>query len=134
MDSTILVVDDDSQLRGVIADVLRDEGYDVQQASDGHRALAQIEAAAPDLVLSDVAMPHLTGVELAEQLTHRAEPVPIVLMSASRMAPPVSVDWFLPKPFALDDLLALVSGILGSRPRLGHQPTPALAYNRRNVA
>ncbi len=117
MDPIILVVDDDPHLREVITDILTDEGYDVQQACDGQRALEQIETATPDLVLSDVSMPRLNGLELAEHLTRREDPVPIVLMSAASNAPPAGVALFLPKPFALDELLALIAGILGEKPR-----------------
>ncbi|MBA3450099.1 MAG: response regulator [Chloroflexia bacterium] len=112
MDPTILVVDDDPHLREVIADALGDEGYDVRQAADGQRALEKIAEAAPDLVLSDISMPRLTGVELAERLSRRASPVPVVLMSATTIAPPVATEMFLRKPFALDELLGLVASAL----------------------
>ncbi len=128
MDPTILVVDDDPQLREVIAEVLGDEGYDVQQAADGQRALDQIAVATPDLVLSDVAMPRLTGVELAERLNQRAESVPIVLMSATSIAPPAGIESFLRKPFALDELLVLVASIVGKTARQRCPVTSPLHY------
>jgi CheY-like chemotaxis protein len=120
MDPTILVVEDDPQVREVIADVLSDEGYAVQEAPDGQGALEQIEAKTPDLILSDVWMPRLTGLELAERLSRRRDPVPIVLMSADNNAPPVGSTMFLAKPFAIDELIALIDRVLGKkrRPRL----------------
>ena len=116
MDSTILVVEDDPDLREVITEVLSDEGYHVYEAIDGQRALERIDTIAPDLVLSDIRMPRLTGIELAERLRQRRDPIPIVLMSTSSNAPPDGGFLFLAKPFSLDDLIALVARILSNRP------------------
>jgi CheY-like chemotaxis protein len=119
MDSTILVVDDDQQLREIITEVLNDEGYTVYEAFDGLRALEHLEIMAPDLVLSDIRMPRLSGLELAERIQKRRHPIPIVLMSANSNAPPPGTAMFLAKPFSLDDLVALVGHILrknGRRP------------------
>jgi CheY-like chemotaxis protein len=112
MDSTILVVEDDPDLREVITEVLSDEGYHVYEAIDGQRALERIETIAPDLVLSDIRMPRLTGIELAERLRQRRVPIPIVLMSTSSNAPSGGGFMFLAKPFAIDDLVALVAHVL----------------------
>lgn len=112
MDSTILVVEDDPDLREVITEVLSDEGYRVFEAIDGQRALERIETIAPDLVLSDIRMPRLTGIELAERLRQRRDPIPIVLMSTSSNAPAGGGFMFLAKPFAIDDLVALVARVL----------------------
>ncbi|MGH2614681.1 MAG: response regulator [Thermomicrobiales bacterium] len=117
MDPTILVVEDDPLLREVIAEVLSDEGFTVHEAADGQRALEEIESDTPDLVLSDMSMPRLGGRELAEQLSLRADPVPIVLMSAASNAPPDSRAMFLAKPFTIDELLAVVARVLIERPQ-----------------
>jgi DNA-binding response OmpR family regulator len=126
MDPTILVVEDDPQLRQVISEVLSDEGFTVHEASDGQRALEEIAADTPDLVLSDISMPRLTGVELAEELSRREDPVPIVLMSAASNAPPTSGTMFLPKPFTIDELLALVARVLRERPHRRYGATIAV--------
>lgn len=112
MDSTILVVEDDAHLREVITEALSDEGFTVYQANDGERALERLETMAPDLILSDVRMPRLTGIELAERLKQRRDPIPIVLMSANANAPLGGGAMFLAKPFSLDDLVALVARVL----------------------
>ena len=112
MDATILVVEDDPQLREVITEVLSEEGYHVYAAFDGQRALESIETMTPDLVLSDVRMPRLSGIELAEKLRQRRNPIPIVLMSTISNAPSGKGAMFLAKPFSLDDLVALVSRVL----------------------
>lgn len=119
MDSTILVVEDDPHLREVITEVLSDEGYTVYDATDGERALERLDAMQrqPDLVLSDVRMPRLTGFELADRLRQRRRPIPIVLMSANCSVPPGGGVMFLAKPFSLDDLVALVARILAKERR-----------------
>ncbi len=122
MDSTILVVEDDPQLREVITEALSDEGYDVYEAFDGQRALERIASVAPDLVLSDIRMPRLGGVELAERLSRLHNPIPIVLMSTSSNAPQNGQTPFLAKPFSLDDLVALVALVLRNNTRPGHGP------------
>ena len=129
MDSTILVVEDDPYLREVISEVLSDEGYNVYEAMDGQRALERIETIAPDLVLSDIRMPRLTGIELAERLKQRREPIPVVLMSTSNDAPPGGETTFLAKPFSLDELVALVERILHTEPRPGSGSSRNLAYS-----
>jgi two-component system response regulator VicR len=115
MAGTILVADDDDTILGLVAYLLEDEGYRVLRASDGAEALACAQREAPDLVLTDIMMPRMTGVELLARL--RAAPalaVPVILMSAVTRAPnplpPRTA--FLPKPFELAALLELVSRLL----------------------
>ena len=114
MESTILVVEDDPHLREVISEVLSDEGYAVFEASDGLGALERIGSVEPDLVISDVTMPRLNGVDLADLLRRRDNPIPIVLMSAGSNAPKDGRIPFLAKPFMLDDLVTLVERMLSS--------------------
>lgn len=127
MDSTILVVEDDAQLREVITEVLCDEGYTVYEANDGQRALERLETLAPDLVLSDVRMPRVTGIELAERLRQRRVPIPIVLMSANANAPLGGGAMFLAKPFSLEELVALVARVLNRNSRSRHGSSRNLA-------
>jgi CheY-like chemotaxis protein len=115
MESTILVVEDDPHLRGVITEVLSDEGYAVYEACDGLGALERIGTVAPDLVVSDVRMPRLDGLELAERLGRMDDPIPVLLMSAGINAPRDIGASFLAKPFMLDDLVTLVERILSTR-------------------
>jgi CheY-like chemotaxis protein len=75
----ILVVDDDEPSRHVMADTLADAGYTVEVAADGYEALDIAARRSPDLVLSDLAMPGIDGIELARRLHAFARSVPVVL-------------------------------------------------------
>jgi DNA-binding NtrC family response regulator len=117
MDRSILVVDDDPYLLEVITLALSDAGYQVRRATNGKNALREIERDEPDLVLSDIRMPQLTGIELAEHMQRRRASVPIVLMSAAHNIPDGPAVPVLAKPFSLDDLLSLVEGLLDKHAR-----------------
>src|SRR3990170_4977643 len=81
MARTILVVDDEPTLRETLADALEADGYAVVQAGDGRAALERFRAHSPDLVLLDLMLPELSGLEVARQI--RAESsVPIVMLTA----------------------------------------------------
>jgi two-component system nitrogen regulation response regulator GlnG len=112
MVQTILVVEDDRFLLEIIGTALAEAGYEVRQARDGIAGLREVEAAPPDLVLSDVRMPGLGGAALAERLSQRQRPIPVILMSAVGHAAHHSPHPFIAKPFTLDELLALVEQVL----------------------
>ena len=82
MTGRILIVDDDEGLRDSLQLVLAAEGYHVITAADGSQALAQLEAEAVDVVLCDLRMPGMDGLELLPQLAARQPGVTIILMSA----------------------------------------------------
>jgi DNA-binding NtrC family response regulator len=79
---TILVVDDEANARTALAELLRDEGYRVETAADGFKALGKMEEASPDLVLTDLKMPGMGGVELLEKVRQADEEVVVVVMTA----------------------------------------------------
>ncbi|MCC7022289.1 MAG: response regulator [Thermomicrobiales bacterium] len=105
-------MDDDPQLRKTIALTLVDAGYAVREAGDGLKALQVVAAATPDLILSDVKMPRLDGIELARSIARSRAPAPIILMSSGPIAPPGPRAPFIGKPFNLDALLDLISRVL----------------------
>ena len=115
MSAMILVVDDELAVREVLALVLVDEGYRVRTARDGTDALALLDAAAPDLIVSDVTMPRMGGGELVERLRARGSGIPVILMSANYAAVDLPGVRFLAKPFDLDDLSAAVRHTLADR-------------------
>ena len=106
---SILVVDDDSSVRRVIAALLSGSGYVVRIAPNGNIALQMIEELLPDIVLSDLQMPGMSGFELLRLVCHRHPCVGLVAMSAkfSFDEPPLRADAFLPQEYCI--LVAAVS-------------------------
>jgi putative nucleotidyltransferase with HDIG domain len=82
--SRILVVDDDDDSRELLARLVRAEDREVEAAVDGDEALARLEDFQPDVVLSDIYMPHLDGVELLQAIKSRAPETEVVLMTGAR--------------------------------------------------
>ncbi len=81
-DVRILIVDDEPDMRWVLGQLFRDGGYEVTEAANGHEALAMLDKAPADLVISDVRMPGMDGVELLRQLSERDPDLPVILLSA----------------------------------------------------
>ncbi|MBL8735537.1 MAG: sigma-54-dependent Fis family transcriptional regulator [Planctomycetes bacterium] len=78
----LLIVDDEPDLRWMLRGLFEDEGFVVHEAGDGDEALARLDEAAPDVVLSDMRMPRLPGIELLRTLRKRSPDLPVVLLSA----------------------------------------------------
>jgi len=108
----VLVVDDDAPIRRMLERTLAAEGYEVSSAADGGQALAAAEAAAPDLVVLDVALPGLDGLAVCRRLRRKGLAAPILLLTArDAVADRVSgldagADDYLVKPFAPEELAA----------------------------
>lgn len=115
----ILVVDDEAAIRHLLDDLLGDEGYSVSTASNGRAALAIVKQERPDLILMDVMMPELDGLETLRHLRTGPESaaVPVILMSAAAYLTPDSADGmaFISKPFNLDHVLAVVAHMLPAK-------------------
>ena len=112
----ILVVEDDRDLRFVIRMILERAGYEVAEASNGTAALESVGAGPPDLIIADLTMPVMSGVELVDQL--RANPatvsIPVVLLSGGEVDPATSqrVEAVVTKPFEPDHLVACIEKAL----------------------
>src|SRR6478735_10521776 len=78
----ILVVDDEANARTALAELLRDEGYAVETAADGFKALPKLEEFAPDVVVTDMKMPGLSGLELMEKVRERDAACVVIVMTA----------------------------------------------------
>ncbi|MGF7238485.1 MAG: response regulator transcription factor [Frankia sp.] len=108
----VLVVDDDAAVRESLERSLRFEGYDVSAARDGLEALDVVTADHPDIVVLDVMMPRMDGLEACRQLRARGEDLPVLMLTArDGLADRVSgldvgADDYLVKPFALEELFA----------------------------
>jgi two-component system, OmpR family, response regulator MprA len=113
----ILVVDDDPSLRQALKRAFRLEGYDVELAADGAEALDAVAADSPDLVVLDVAMPGLDGLEVSRRLRGGGNRVPILMLTArdaigDRVAGlDAGADDYVVKPFALEELFARVRAL-----------------------
>ena len=117
MPANILVVEDDRAGRNLICEVLRDEGYQIFEASNGAEALDLVYAQRFDLVITDFVMPKLNGLKFVEQL-HRLQPrLPIIVITGylsitSRKRMLKNVAEVLTKPFGLGVLLSTVQRLL----------------------
>jgi DNA-binding response OmpR family regulator len=112
----ILTVDDDERIRRLVQINLQRAGYRVSGAGDGIEGLEQIERERPDLVLLDVNMPRLDGIELLRQLRARPDTaaLPVVMLTARSQDEDVlegtrsGANYYLTKPFSPPELLAVV--------------------------
>lgn len=113
---TIFIMDDDLALQTVLEYALRNAGYEVILARDGQEGLHMLEKLMPSLVISDIMMPNMDGVETFNQLKERLQDdgIPIIIMTALNRKP-----WFadleaegaviLQKPFEVDRLIDMIN-------------------------
>lgn len=117
----VLVVDDEQSARAGLAELMRDEGYSVRSAADGFKAIGQLEEWIPDLVVTDVHMPGMNGIELMEKIRARIPSMGVVVMTAHSTvekaveAMQLGADDYLTKPINLDELLVVVGRVLRQR-------------------
>ncbi len=116
---TIVIIDDDLALQSILSFALRKAGYDVTLARDGMEGLRLLEQTSPDLVLCDIMMPNMDGVETFQRIKERLQDdgIPIILMTALTRKP-----WFadleaegaviIQKPFEVQHLIDLIERTL----------------------
>ncbi len=135
MKARVLLIDDEDLFREDLAELLRTEGYDCQTANDGEVGLRRLQEDRPDLVLSDLVMPGLGGVELVGRIAALSPDLPVILMTAHGTLETAieafrkgAVDYLL-KPLVLQDLLNKIGRALELR-NLQRE----LRYRRREIS
>src|SRR3954469_4110471 len=78
----ILIVDDEANARTALAELLRDEGYSVETAADGFKALPKLDELQPDVVVTDLKMPGMSGLELMDKIRERDASCVVIVMTA----------------------------------------------------
>ena len=117
----IVVIDDEARYRRLIAQVLTGAGHDVRQAGDGAEGLTMCRQRSPELVITDLVMPGMEGIETILQLSRERPEVPVLAISGAepasvylRAATALGAASSLSKPFTVDQLLAAVEGLLAA--------------------
>ncbi len=132
MGAKILIVDDEPNMLKLLGLNLEKEGYTILAAQDGLQALARAQASRPDLIILDVMMPGMEGLEVCRRLRERPETaaVPIILLSAKGQVPDkvaglkAGADEYVVKPIDTAELLARVASLLERVERLRAEQTP----------
>ena len=123
--ATILVIDDDPLLRAIAGEILGGAGYQVIEAEDGAAGLEMLDVAPADLIITDMLMPEMDGVEAIMAIRRKRPGTPIIAISAGakhqpagdllRLAVALGADASLSKPLRQGELLALVERLLAPR-------------------
>jgi two-component system response regulator HydG len=111
--SSILIIDDESAILDTLRILLRNEGFEVTTAQGGKAGLEQLKTANPDIVLTDVRMPQVTGIDILTAMRHQDHETPVILMTAQAslqsaiQAVNEGAFYYIQKPFSNDDLVAI---------------------------
>jgi two-component system, OmpR family, phosphate regulon response regulator PhoB len=117
-----LIVDDDESVRSLLRMTLPEEGYEIDEATDGEQALGVVEERTPDLVLLDWKMPGRHGSLVLDELKSRHPQLPVIVLTAEieehhrNLAESLKVDVFLTKPFSPLELLETIERLLDEHP------------------
>ena len=129
MNESVAIVDDEESIRESVAFALRRDGYDVATFSDGADAWQAFQTALPGLVILDILMPRMDGMELCRRLRARSESLPIIFLTSRDdeldrvLGLELGADDYLCKPFSIRELAARVK-VLFRRVSIGRNATP----------
>ena len=121
MTSTILIVEDDSGLQKYLKELLLDNGFSAQSASDGIQALNSISKSEPDLVILDLGLPNMSGEAVCMEIRKKYPDLPVIILTAKDAVSDIvqglnlGADDYMTKPFVADELLARVKARLRSK-------------------
>lgn len=107
----VLVVEDDASIREALCDVLRLAGHDAEGAEHGRAGIAAIDRQVPDVILLDLRMPVMNGVEFLREVTPRKLPCRIIVLTANPQDLPAGTNLpMLAKPYDVERLLRVIDG------------------------
>ncbi len=121
MQKRILLVEDDADIQQFLQELLIDNGYVVNTASDGKSALKHFKKTAPDLIVIDLGLPIMSGEETVKEIRRTNKSVPIIIlsardsMSAIMMGLNLGVDEYISKPFVAEELLEKIKNKLKNK-------------------
>jgi DNA-binding response OmpR family regulator len=130
MGVTIMIIDDEEQMRKLVQTFLQNEGYTVLQASNGMEALTKIQKRTPDLILVDIMMPYMDGFTFAEEVK-KIHDIPLIFLTAKGeewdkvYGLRIGGDDYIVKPFYSGELLARIESVL-RRSKIATLPTARL--------
>jgi CheY-like chemotaxis protein len=127
----ILIVEDNDQIRSLLCAILEQSGYSVRRAPDGVAALEELRAEIPDILLSDLYMPRMSGFELLPVVRQQFPTARVVAMSSafsgSEVPAGVAADAFYPKASNVGGLLTIIETMTGLRASQPYYPFPEFA-------
>jgi DNA-binding response OmpR family regulator len=130
MGVTIMIIDDEEQMRKLVQTFLQNEGYTVLQASNGMEAISEIHKRTPDLLLVDIMMPYMDGFTFAEEVK-KIQDIPLIFLTAKGEewdkvhGLRIGGDDYIVKPFHSGELLARIESVL-RRSKIATLPTARL--------
>jgi DNA-binding response OmpR family regulator len=137
----VLVVDDEPIVREVLSRYLAREGFDVESAEDGERALSAAERARPDVVILDLMLPHVDGLEVFRRMREAmAAPFPAVIMLTAKgeetdriVGLELGADDYVTKPFSPREVVARVRAVLRRTAGQAGEPAPTLRFGELEI-
>jgi len=110
---SLLIIDDESAILDTLRILLKNQGFDVNTAQGGKAGLEQLKSTNPDIVLTDVRMPQVTGIDILTAVRQQDPETPVILMTAQAslqsaiQAVNEGAFYYIQKPFSNDDLIAI---------------------------
>ncbi|HEY2018822.1 MAG TPA: response regulator transcription factor [Bryobacteraceae bacterium] len=115
---TVMIIEDDAEIRAIVTTLLSNEGYSVEEAADGRSAVERVFLTKPDLILVDLRLPGLDGAEVCKRIRAGRLDTPIIVISAAKeefdkvLLLELGADDYVVKPFGARELLARIKAVL----------------------